>query len=102
MRTDERPFVQRVMRGRQGATMNETAISATGVVVRRGGFQLGPVDLTLGRGLTILLGVNGAGKSTLITTLVGLRRPDAGAVSMAGLDPYSRRDRQEFMRGVGL
>lgn len=82
--------------------MSETVISAADVVVRRGEFHLGPVDLTLGRGLTILLGVNGAGKSTLITTLVGLRRPESGAVSMSGLDPYSRRNRKEFMRAVGL
>lgn len=31
-----------------------------------------------------LLGANGAGKTTLLHTLVGLRRPDAGAVALAG------------------
>ncbi|MEZ5215875.1 MAG: ABC-F family ATP-binding cassette domain-containing protein [Ilumatobacteraceae bacterium] len=41
-------------------------------VVDRGGFRLGPVDLTVGYGERIaIVGPNGAGKSTLIRTILG-------------------------------
>ena len=33
-----------------------------------------------------LLGPNGAGKTTLVSIVAGLRRPDAGAVHVAGID----------------
>ena len=33
-----------------------------------------------------LLGLNGAGKTTALECLLGLRRPDAGAVSLGGID----------------
>ena len=38
--------------------------------------------------LLALLGPNGAGKTTLVRMLLGLARPDAGSVSVFGLDPY--------------
>ncbi|MFP3570540.1 ATP-binding cassette domain-containing protein, partial [Paraburkholderia sp. SIMBA_030] len=44
-----------------------------------GGFELGPVDLTIARGETLfIVGENGCGKTTLIKLLLGLYRPDAG------------------------
>ena len=36
-----------------------------------------------------LLGPNGAGKTTTIQAIAGLRRPDAGHVSVAGFNPYT-------------
>ncbi len=49
-------------------------------------FHLGPIDLELRPGATLgLLGENGAGKSTLLRILLGLVRPDAGTVEVAGL-----------------
>jgi ABC-2 type transport system ATP-binding protein len=46
------------------------------------------IDVTIARGETVaLLGPNGAGKSTTIDTILGLVRPDAGAVSVFGRTP---------------
>ncbi len=39
-----------------------------------------------------ILGPNGAGKTTAVECLGGLRRPGAGTVRVAGLDPRARRD----------
>lgn len=38
-----------------------------------------------------LLGPNGAGKTTIIRLLIGLMKPDAGAVSVFGFDPIKQR-----------
>lgn len=47
-----------------------------------------PLDLTLRRGETVaLLGPNGAGKSTTIGMMLGIIRPDAGRVEVAGRTP---------------
>jgi len=46
------------------------------------------VDLAVPAGQTVaLLGPNGAGKSTTIDMLLGLSRPDAGAVTLFGASP---------------
>jgi ABC-2 type transport system ATP-binding protein len=45
------------------------------------------VDLTVDSGSILgLLGPNGAGKTSLVSIIAGLRRPDAGSVSVAGID----------------
>ena len=46
-----------------------------------------------------LLGPNGAGKTTTIEILEGLRNPDAGHVSVCGLDP--QRNPQELKQEIG-
>ena len=47
-------------------------------------------SLTLRRGeVTALLGPNGAGKTTAVRLLLGLTRPDDGAVEVLGRDPRS-------------
>lgn len=48
---------------------------------------LDDVTLSLGPGLFGLLGPNGAGKTTSVWMAVGLLRPDAGTVRVAGDDP---------------
>ena len=35
-----------------------------------------------------LVGINGAGKSTLLRCIAGVYEPDAGAVTIDGLDTY--------------
>src|SRR3954469_18937282 len=51
------------------------------------------VDLVVGRGEVFgLLGPNGAGKSTLVRLLVGLLRPDAGAITLLGHDLVAHPD----------
>ena len=52
------------------------------------GFSFGPVSLTLPEGAIMgLIGENGAGKTTLMKLILGLRRPDAGTVSVLGGQP---------------
>lgn len=46
-----------------------------------------------------IVGPNGAGKTTTVETVEGLRRPDAGSISVLGLDPI--RDRYEITQRVG-
>jgi ABC-2 type transport system ATP-binding protein len=46
-----------------------------------------------------ILGPNGAGKTTTVEALQGLRTPDAGDISILGLDP--RRDAAALKRRIG-
>ena len=63
-------------------------LSITGLRKTYGSFvALQGLDLAIAAGeILALLGPNGAGKSTTVKCLVGLLRPDAGAVQVAGLD----------------
>jgi iron complex transport system ATP-binding protein len=61
-------------------------------------------DLSLelpARSVTAILGPNGSGKTTLLRLLLGVLRPQAGTIRLAGrpLGSYSRRERSQF---VGL
>jgi ABC-2 type transport system ATP-binding protein len=47
-----------------------------------------------------ILGPNGAGKTTTVESIAGLRTPDAGRISVLGLDP--RRDAARLRRRVGV
>jgi ATPase subunit of ABC transporter with duplicated ATPase domains len=50
-----------------------------GVVVERGDFTLGPIDLVVGTGERVaLVGANGSGKTTLLDVLLGHTEPSAG------------------------
>ena len=66
-----------------------TAVTLTGVTKRYGEMQaVAGVDLTIRPGEVVaLLGPNGAGKSTTIEMLLGLVRPDQGAVEIYGAAP---------------
>ena len=64
-------------------------VSVNGLVHRYGKkVALDGVTLEVPRGRVFgLVGENGAGKTTLIRHLLGLLRPDAGSVSVFGIDP---------------
>src|SRR5258707_9992772 len=47
-----------------------------------------------------LIGPNGAGKTTTMECIEGLRRPDRGAISVLGLDPF--RDVYELQERIGV
>ena len=65
-----------------------------------GGFELGPIDLDIESGhIVAVVGPNGAGKSTLFQILMGLIHPDAGNVSLFGLD--HPQDEVEIKRKIG-
>src|SRR5579863_7854550 len=47
-----------------------------------------------------LIGPNGAGKTTTMECVEGVRRPDQGAISILGLDPF--RDVVEVQNRIGV
>jgi ABC-2 type transport system ATP-binding protein len=65
-----------------------------GQVIGLAGFQA-----RIEAGVHALLGPNGAGKSTLFKCLVGLVRPDRGAVRVLGEDPFAN---PALYRRIGL
>lgn len=72
-----------------------------GVEVTRGARAVfSGLTLTLSERRIGLVGDNGSGKSTLLRLLNGLILPDAGTVSVAGLD--TRRDRRRLPATVGF
>src|SRR5215813_7405294 len=78
------------------------AVRAEGLSRRYGATRaLDDVSLTLDRGITGLLGPNGAGKTTLLSILATVNEPDAGRVSVFGLDPGDRAERVEIRRRLG-
>ena len=62
---------------------------------------LDAVDLSLDRGITGLLGPNGAGKTTLLSVLATVNQPDAGQVSVFGLNPKDGGERVQIRRRLG-
>ncbi|HKY15142.1 MAG TPA: ABC transporter ATP-binding protein [Microthrixaceae bacterium] len=71
-----------------GRDANVPLIVGTAVTKRYGRRTvLDRADFIVQPGITGLLGANGAGKTTLLGLLLGLHRPDEGALSVFGLDP---------------
>ncbi len=77
----------------------ENAFAVRGLTKTYGKFTLGPMDLTLPAGYVMgFIGENGAGKSTAIKALLGLIKPDAGAIALLDRDPKDR----SVMEDVGF
>jgi ABC-2 type transport system ATP-binding protein len=82
--------------------VSTAAVHADGLSRRYGSIRaLDGVDVTLERGITGLLGPNGAGKTTLLSILATISEPDAGQVSVFGLDPRDAAERTEIRRRLG-
>jgi energy-coupling factor transport system ATP-binding protein len=94
---DERPRHRRLIA--RGAA---PYIQASGVKVRYGGQEvLRGVDLDLWPGeIVVLMGRNGAGKTTLLRSLVGLVRPETGAIRVDG-KANAGRNVADICRQVG-
>lgn len=78
------------------------AVSARGLVKRFGRVTaVAGLDLDVPVGCFFgLVGPNGAGKTTTLSMLTGLLRPDAGTVSVAGVDVW--RDPVQAKRRIGV
>ncbi|HEX5115651.1 MAG TPA: ABC transporter ATP-binding protein [Pseudonocardiaceae bacterium] len=77
-------------------------LTVTGLIKRYGArAALDGFDLTARPGEIVgLVGRNGAGKTTFVDVVTGLVRPDAGQVTVAGVDAL--RDRRAVRRLVGV
>ncbi len=59
------------------------------------------VSLTIEEGEIFgIIGPNGAGKTTSVECVAGLRKPDRGSITVAGLNP--RQDRDELRQILGM
>jgi ABC-2 type transport system ATP-binding protein len=82
--------------------MTEPIIEAEGLVKRFGTVEaLAGLDLRARSGqVTAVLGPNGAGKTTFVRAVATLIRPDAGSLSVAGIDVA--RHPEQVRRIIGL
>jgi phospholipid/cholesterol/gamma-HCH transport system ATP-binding protein len=60
------------------------------------------VDLTIARGTSmVVIGGSGTGKSVLLKSVLGLVRPDAGVISLDGVD-VRKAEREAFLARFGM
>jgi branched-chain amino acid transport system ATP-binding protein len=83
-------------------TPGEPLLEAKGLHTHYGASHiLRGVDFTVARGETVgLLGRNGMGKTTLLKTLMGIVKPSAGSVRLAGRDVTGRTPYEIAQLGV--
>lgn len=84
------------------AHLGETVIDCRSVSLTRGAFHLGPLDLEIAGGVTVLLGRNGAGKTTFLRSLMGLEKLNSGSIEVGGMNIADRKSRRSLMRRVGF
>jgi branched-chain amino acid transport system permease protein len=79
------------------------ALRAEGISLAFAGLRvLREIDLSLGPGEALgLIGPNGAGKTTLVNVLSGFQEPDAGTVSLDGVDVTGRSPARLAHDGLG-
>jgi ABC-2 type transport system ATP-binding protein len=84
-----------------------SASSTASVCVRDLARRFGDVEALRGISFDVsegeifgLLGPNGAGKTTALECILGLRRPDSGAIAVAGIDVLERPERARRVVGA--
>src|SRR5437773_1250459 len=77
----------------------ELSISNLSKTYPNGVQALKGVSLRVPTGMFGLLGPNGAGKSTLMRTIATLQEPDAGSITLDGLDVLKEKDRVRRLLG---
>lgn len=81
------------------------SLSVQNTRITGGGFTLKAEFEAPSQGITVVFGPSGAGKSMLLSALAGLRKLEAGRVSLNGrlLDDVAKRERvPTYKRGIGL
>ncbi len=83
-------------------TASGAAVVVSGLVMRYADkVAVDHLDMTVARRtITAVLGPNGAGKTTTLETCEGYRKPQAGTVSVLGLDP--QRQRRDLLPRIGV
>ena len=88
------------------AKTGAAVISIRGVSMSYGARRvLDGVDLDVYRGeILVLLGGSGSGKTTLLKQVLGLAKPEAGSITINGVDitGCSRRELGEVRRRIGV
>jgi ABC-2 type transport system ATP-binding protein len=84
--------------------MNDQIVSVAGFTKSYGDFvAVNDITLSVTQGEIFgLLGPNGAGKTTTLECLEGLRQPDGGSLSVAGVDPTREPSKLRNVIGVQL
>ncbi|WP_300157920.1 ABC transporter ATP-binding protein [Solidesulfovibrio sp.] len=86
--------------------MSEPLLALSGVCFTYPGTArpvLDALDFTFGPDERVgLFGPNGSGKTTLLHVMMGLLRPDAGAVRFKGSPAVTEKDFRAVRRGIGL
>ena len=85
-------------------TSGTAIIEARGLTKRyKGHVAVDGIDLEVRTGEIFgILGPNGAGKTTTLEMIEGLRRPDSGTITVAGIDAVRDSDRVREIIGVQL
>jgi molybdate/tungstate transport system ATP-binding protein len=59
-------------------------LDVTDLVKNYGGFEFGPLDLSVGEEVLAVLGPSGSGKSTFLSLIAGIVPPDEGSITLDG------------------